>query len=149
MSEHPIEHNPGDHEDPVAAETWTVTFVGVILFAVTVLFVAALSYSVMLGEREMKVIDAPMEGVIELEAVQSARLRPRRISRCRTIPPLQYSSKKPITHLGKLNNTLTAKKQDERQRLGRACRAPRIVLESFDVRKRKERFPERFLSRQH
>lgn len=74
MSEHPIEHNPGDHEDPVAAETWTVTFVGVILFAVTVLFVAALSYSVMLGEREMKVIDAPMEGVVELEAVQSARL---------------------------------------------------------------------------
>jgi len=74
MSDHPIEHNPGDHEDPLAAQTWTVSIVGVILLVVTILFVAAMTYAVLDGEREMKVIGVGGEEVAELDATQSARL---------------------------------------------------------------------------
>ena len=38
------EHNPGDHEDPLAGPTWTLGITGIELFAVSVLGVAAIFY---------------------------------------------------------------------------------------------------------
>ena len=42
MSHEYLEHNPGDHEDPLAGPTWTVGIIGTVMFVVTVLGVASL-----------------------------------------------------------------------------------------------------------
>jgi hypothetical protein len=74
MSEH-HEHNPGDHEDPLAGPTWMIGFVGVVLLVVTVLGVAAVTYSVADREHEHKVVEElGSEGTIELRVLRESQL---------------------------------------------------------------------------
>ena len=69
-----IEHNPGDHEDPLAGPTWTIGIIGVILLAVTLLGLAALFYSTADGEIDEKVLSVAGGTLDEMEAEQEARL---------------------------------------------------------------------------
>jgi hypothetical protein len=69
-----FEHNPGDHEDPLAGPTWTISFIGVALLAVSMLGVAALFYDVEGIERDVKVLAVPVEEVATMRAAQEARL---------------------------------------------------------------------------
>lgn len=69
-----FEHNPGDHEDPLAGPTWTVGVAGLVFFAVCMLGVAALFYRTMTREQEVKVLAPPTIAVEQLRAEQTARL---------------------------------------------------------------------------
>ncbi len=70
----PLEHNPTDHEDPLAGPTWTIGIVGMVLLAVTVLAVAAVFYDVDIAEREIKIEIAPTSAFEQLAAEQRLRL---------------------------------------------------------------------------
>lgn len=74
------EHNPGDHEDPLAGPTWVVGIAGFALVAVCALGVAALMYGVFDREVEIKVDDQPVIAREIVRAEQHARLEgpPRR-----------------------------------------------------------------------
>lgn len=51
------EHNPGDHDDPVAGPTWLTALVAVVLFLVIIFGVTAMFYSVQLEEVRVKLLD--------------------------------------------------------------------------------------------
>ncbi len=70
----PLEHNPTDHEDPLAGPTWTIGIIGMVLLAVTVLAVAAVFYDVDTAERQIKIESAPTSVVEQLKAEQRLRL---------------------------------------------------------------------------
>ncbi len=70
----PFEHNPTDHEDPLAGPTWTIGIIGMVLLAVTVLAVAAVFYDFDTAEREIKIETAPTKAVEQLAAEQRLRL---------------------------------------------------------------------------
>ena len=69
-----LEHNPGDHEDPLAGPTWAVSFVSIGLFVAIVLGVTALAYTMRDAEIRTAVIDQPNAQVEGLKAAQNARL---------------------------------------------------------------------------
>jgi len=69
-----FEHNPGDHEDPLAGPTWTLGLIGVIIFVVCVLGVAAIFYDRDRIEENAKVLEQPTLELEELNARQVARL---------------------------------------------------------------------------
>lgn len=69
-----FEHNSGDHEDPVAGPTWTVSIVGAVLFVASVLGVAALYYDVLAEEEVVKVYEPAEAEIAELQKQQLARL---------------------------------------------------------------------------
>jgi hypothetical protein len=76
------EHNPGDHEDPLAGPTWTVGIAGSALLAVSVLVVAAIFYDARTTELEVKVLDQPTIDLDALRMAQAERLAgPIRIER--------------------------------------------------------------------
>ncbi|MBT8486961.1 MAG: hypothetical protein HKO59_13640 [Phycisphaerales bacterium] len=77
-----FEHNPGDHEDPLAGPTWTVGIVGAVMLAVSVLGTAALYYDMRTQEEEEKVLSQPVLERAVLDDEQGARLDgPYRIER--------------------------------------------------------------------
>jgi hypothetical protein len=90
------EHNPNDHEDPVAGPTWTVSIVGAVLFVVSVLGVAALYYNVVSEEEVAKRYEdppadetrqKPLTDLQQLDREQLARLDgPVRIERRVEVP---------------------------------------------------------------
>lgn len=73
MSEQ-YEHNPGDHEDPVAGSTWLVGMVGAVLLTVIILGLTALLYQVQDEEMIEHVILAEPEELIRLRAEQQKQL---------------------------------------------------------------------------
>ena len=77
------EHNPDDHEDPVAGLTWFLGLIGVLLMVVTVLGLTALYYTVKAQEVEVQFIGPERLEVIELRARQEELLQgpPRRVVR--------------------------------------------------------------------
>ncbi|MBX3374013.1 MAG: hypothetical protein KF817_09265 [Phycisphaeraceae bacterium] len=73
MSDH-SEHNPSDHEDPLAGPTWTVGIAGILLLAALVLGGTALTYQVR-GREQARVQVAPAVAAVEaLRAEQRGRL---------------------------------------------------------------------------
>ena len=70
-----FEHNPGDHEDPLAGPTWTIALILVVLMAVSLLGVAALYYDAVDAERAVKVLDLPVYDVELARVTQEARLQ--------------------------------------------------------------------------
>lgn len=54
MSEEHYEHNPGDHEDPLAGPTWMVSFIGVVLLVVTFLGLTSVYYSAQVEDADAK-----------------------------------------------------------------------------------------------
>jgi hypothetical protein len=68
------EHNPGDHEDPLAGPTWTVGVIGTILLIVIVLGTAAICYSVLTSAYVERVVDEPDLEVTTLRGKQIDRL---------------------------------------------------------------------------
>ncbi len=68
------EHNPGDHEDPLAGITWFVGFVGSVAFVVTTLAVWALYYNVKGEQVEESFVAPAREEVAELKRSQQALL---------------------------------------------------------------------------
>ena len=70
----PLEHNPTDHEDPLAGPTWTIGIVGIVLLAVTVLAVSAVYYDIDAAEREAKIEIAQTSDFERLAAEQRVRL---------------------------------------------------------------------------
>lgn len=69
-----FEHNPNDHEDPLAGPTWTIGIIGVILLAVSLLGLTALFYDRTDLELDVKVLEVPSIALDEMRAVQSERL---------------------------------------------------------------------------
>jgi hypothetical protein len=73
MSEQ-FEHNPNDHEDPVAGSTWLVGLVGTILLVVIILGVTALLYQVQDEEILEQVVKTAPAELVELRAAQQRQL---------------------------------------------------------------------------
>ena len=69
-----FEHNPQDHEDPVAGPTWLVGILGAILLVVSLLGLTALYYNVKAEELEGQVIGLERLEVLELRRQQEALL---------------------------------------------------------------------------
>jgi hypothetical protein len=69
-----FEHNPNDHEDPLAGPTWTIGIIGVILLAVSLLGLTALFYDRTDVELDVKVLEVPSAALDEMRATQNARL---------------------------------------------------------------------------
>lgn len=74
MSEY-FEHNPGDHEDPLAGPTWLVGILGVVLLIIVVLGLVALYYNAQQVENAEKVITAKAQEVEQLTEQQRLRLQ--------------------------------------------------------------------------
>jgi hypothetical protein len=70
------EHNPDpkDHEDPLPGPTWMIGFIGVVLFVIIVLGVAAVFYDADATERTAKVTASDWTELVELRAAQETRL---------------------------------------------------------------------------
>ncbi|HWB19293.1 MAG TPA: hypothetical protein VG711_03255 [Phycisphaerales bacterium] len=68
------EHNPGDHEDPVAGPTWIIGFLGAVLMVVITLGVSALYYRERTEQDKVVVVDRNPRELEDLRAAQSARL---------------------------------------------------------------------------
>jgi hypothetical protein len=56
MHEH-YDHNPGDHDDPVAGPTWLLGIVGAVLLLVIILGLTALYYNALAREQQVKVVE--------------------------------------------------------------------------------------------
>lgn len=69
-----FEHNPGDHEDPLAGPTWTLGIIGIAMLAVSVLGVAAIFYDRSRVEDDVKVLAKPTVQLEDLRNQQLARL---------------------------------------------------------------------------
>ena len=74
MTHQNLEHNQGDHEDPLAGPTWTLSIVGIILFLVSMLGVAAVYYEASDTENDRKVLAVPSIEFDQLKADQLVRL---------------------------------------------------------------------------
>jgi hypothetical protein len=73
MSEH-HEHNPGDHEDPLAGPTWLLGVIGIVLMIVIVLGLTALYYNAQAQFVEDRVKTAEIRELTEHLERQRARL---------------------------------------------------------------------------
>lgn len=69
-----FEHNPGDHEDPLAGPTWIVGFLGAVLLIVIVLGITALFYNADKQEVVHKVVNRDPQELIKLREDQKKRL---------------------------------------------------------------------------
>lgn len=65
-----FEHNPGDHEDPLAGVTWYIGFVGAVAFVVITLAVWALYYNVKGAQVEESFVIPVRDEIIELRRTQ-------------------------------------------------------------------------------
>lgn len=74
MTEEKYEHNPGDHEDPLAGPTWIIGFLGAVLLAVITLGLTALFYNADREEEAAKIIARDPDGLINHRLEQQARL---------------------------------------------------------------------------
>jgi len=72
---HQPEHNTGDHEDPIAGQTWMVSFVGTALLIVIFLGLTALYYNYAATEAEAMIIDREPAQFNALTAAQLAQLQ--------------------------------------------------------------------------
>ncbi len=70
-----FEHNPDDHDDPVAGPTWLVGLLGAILLVVILMGVTALYYNVKGQELDDQFVNVERLEVRELRHQQEARLR--------------------------------------------------------------------------
>ncbi|MHC5025119.1 MAG: hypothetical protein ACYTGG_14645 [Planctomycetota bacterium] len=68
------EHNPNDHEDPIAGPTWLVGFIGAVFMLVIVFGLTALYYGAREQEVEAVVIEEDYVEFAELQAAQNSRL---------------------------------------------------------------------------
>lgn len=68
------EHNVGDHEDPIAGQTWLISFVGVALLIVIFLSLTALYYNYAAGEETTMVINREPVEFLQLTESQAAQL---------------------------------------------------------------------------
>lgn len=69
-----FEHNPQDHEDPLAGPTWYIGFVGAVAFVVTTLAVWALYYNVKGEQVQESFVDPVRQEIVELKSRQQALL---------------------------------------------------------------------------
>lgn len=69
-----FEHNPGDHEDPLAGPTWIVAFLGAVLLAVIMLGLTALMYNAVADEEKVKVVERDPEELQTLRQQQLAQI---------------------------------------------------------------------------
>ena len=69
-----FEHNPGDHDDPLAGITWFLGFVGVVAFVITVLAVWALYYNVKASQVEEAFVAPARDEIVELRDAQQELL---------------------------------------------------------------------------
>src|SRR5688572_11056808 len=69
-----LEHNPGDHEDPLSGPTWMVAFLGAVLLAVIMLGLTALYYNAKTQEETVKVITRDPDELVKLREQQSAQI---------------------------------------------------------------------------
>lgn len=78
-----FDHNPGQPDDPVAATTWLVSLVGVLLLVAIVLGITAIYYNVKADKVKQEVLSQPYETVEAMRAQQEALLQgpPRRVTR--------------------------------------------------------------------
>ena len=67
-----FEHNPGDHEDPLAGPTWIIGFLGAVLLAVIGLGLTALYYNAQHKEEEAKIVKRDPLELEHLRAMQLA-----------------------------------------------------------------------------
>lgn len=68
------EHNIGDHEDPLAGSTWLIMLIGSVLLVVIMLGLTALYYTSKNRAVETEIVAAPVQALLDLRAVQNARL---------------------------------------------------------------------------
>jgi hypothetical protein len=68
------EHNPGDHDDPVAGSTWLIGAVGTAALLVTIFGVTALLYHADEEQMLVSVVNQPAAEQQRLRAEQEARL---------------------------------------------------------------------------
>lgn len=64
------EHNPGDHDDPVAGPTWLVGVLGALVLVATLLGLTALYYNVKARMFTEQVVDKPVTAVQQLREQQ-------------------------------------------------------------------------------
>lgn len=69
-----LEHNPGDHEDPLSAPLWLVGGFGAVLLIVFVLGLIALYNNARAVEEDVKVVNAEPAELERLLAEQRLRL---------------------------------------------------------------------------
>ncbi|MCI0364247.1 MAG: hypothetical protein L0Y44_10960 [Phycisphaerales bacterium] len=70
-----LEHNPGDHEDPLSGPTWMVAFLGAVLLAVIMLGLTALYYNANTQEETIKVITRDPDELVKLRQEQLAQIQ--------------------------------------------------------------------------
>ena len=68
------EHNPQDHDDPVAGPTWLIGFLGTILLVAIMLGTTALYYNVKAGKVDEQVVRPERAEVAKLHRAQEAML---------------------------------------------------------------------------
>ncbi len=68
------EHNPGDHEDPLAGPTWIIGFLGAVLLVVIMLGLTAMVYNAQHEEDKIKLIDRDPEELDHLRNSQLAQI---------------------------------------------------------------------------
>jgi hypothetical protein len=68
------EHNPGDHEDPVAGSTWTIGIIGVIFLIFCVLLVTVLFRAMFDAQTAESVVNATPQQQAALRQSQVDRL---------------------------------------------------------------------------
>lgn len=75
------EHNPGDHEDPVAGTTWLVGIIFAVAVVISLLGLTALLYDVQREEEEVKIVAPESMALIQLQGEQAHLLQgaPRRV----------------------------------------------------------------------
>ncbi|MCZ6835582.1 MAG: hypothetical protein O7G85_07395 [Planctomycetota bacterium] len=69
-----VEHNPNDHEDPLAGPTWLISILGAVLLIVTVLGLIALYNTVWDAEEDLKIVEADAQEVQDMMKAQHLRL---------------------------------------------------------------------------
>ncbi len=69
-----FEHNPGDHEDPLAGPTWLMGFLGAVTLVAIIGALTALYYNEKNEEVEDQIVIPPREEVADLTAQQEALL---------------------------------------------------------------------------
>ena len=69
-----LEHNPGDHEDPLAGPTWLIMIGGAVVFVVVLLVVAAVAYRVMTGRQDAAALAQAPRDLAALKEQQRRRL---------------------------------------------------------------------------
>lgn len=70
-----LEHNPGDHEDPLPGPTWIIGVLGAVLLAVVILGVTALFFNADARVVDQKVVEQPYPQFEALKQEQLARLQ--------------------------------------------------------------------------